>query len=92
MCKDLLSGTGKEGGVCLIDKDDGSRLGGGKLQDYDINSNTYASKFATNVVNPIPTNIPPESVSDTILESLMLTGYHYNYNYLFLLLNTNKYT
>ena len=49
-------------GVCVIDAQPQERFGGGKLQDYVINSNTNADKFVSNVVEEKPNMLPPESV------------------------------
>eukprot|EP01032_Pedospumella_encystans_P017823 gene17823-20301_t len=38
-------------GVCLIDEGPAAKFGGGKLQDYIINANTWANKFVTNVMD-----------------------------------------
>lgn len=69
---ELLSGNSKQdnnstAGICLIDAGNADRLGGGRLQDYVINSNTFGSKFYSNIMNPQPTNLPPETVSGTSL-------------------------
>lgn len=65
-----LQATPYLGGVCLIDKGSMQRLGGGTLQDYVINSNTYIGKFVTNVVNEKADNLPPEHTKHTLLEGL----------------------
>eukprot|EP01038_Epipyxis_sp_PR26KG_P010627 gene10627-14270_t len=57
-------------GVCLVDKSPIQRLGGGRLQDYVINSNTYASKFVSNVLNEKLDVFPEEKTSNTLLEKL----------------------
>ena len=57
-------------GVCIIDKCGIDRFGGGTLQDYVINSNTYANKFVTNVIENKPDVVPPESSQGTLLENL----------------------
>lgn len=49
------------------------RLGGGRLQDYLINSNTQGGKFVTNIVQDRPNIIPPEKATGTVLESLQKT-------------------
>ena len=58
-------------GVCLIDGGKEGRFGGGKLQDYWINSNTYADKFATNVIEEKPDNLPKESIKNTLIEQML---------------------
>jgi hypothetical protein len=57
-------------GVCLIDAGSASRFGGGKLQDYVINANTWATKFVTNVVEEKPDVLPRETVIRTPLQRL----------------------
>lgn len=57
-------------GVCLIDAGTPERVGGGRLQDYVINSNTWINKFATNVVEEKPDNLPAETVKNTLFDSL----------------------
>lgn len=50
LLRDIAEGSDdNEAGLCLIDKGPREKFGGGRLQDYVINSNTYANKFATNV-------------------------------------------
>jgi hypothetical protein len=49
-------------GVCIIDQSSSDRFGGGRLQDYAINSNTFANKFASNVVETKIDTLPPESL------------------------------
>ena len=61
-------------GVCIIDKSSKARFGGGRLQDYAINSNTYANKFASSVLDDKPASIPPEKCSGTSLEGLRMSG------------------
>jgi hypothetical protein len=60
----------KQAGVCLFDSSPPERFGGGRLQDYVINSNTFGGKFVTNVVQDKPNVIPPERASGTVLECL----------------------
>lgn len=57
-------------GVCIIDAGPFQRFGGGRLQDYCINSNTYVNKFVTHVIEEKPDNLPPERVKGTPLERL----------------------
>ena len=57
-------------GVCLIDHCSAERLGGGRLQDYAINSNTFANKFASNVLDDKQDTLPPESCVTTCFEKL----------------------
>jgi hypothetical protein len=47
------------------------RIGGGRLQDYIINSNTWINKFATNVLDEKPDNLPPETMKGTPFDSLL---------------------
>lgn len=63
------------GGICMIDKGNLERFGGGRLQDYAINSNTWAGKFVTNVIADKGDNLPPESIEGTILEKLRESQY-----------------
>jgi hypothetical protein len=63
----------KQAGVCIFDSAPPERFGGGRLQDYIINSNTFGGKFVTNIVQDKPNVIPPEKASGTILESLEKT-------------------
>ena len=70
MFSDLSSQVETAAGVCLIDASDLDRFGGGRLQDYMINSNTFGRKFVSNVVDDMPGMLPPETVADTPLESL----------------------
>lgn len=66
-------------GVCVIDGDSDTRLGGGRLQDYLINSNTWAEKFFSNVMTSFPAALPPESIENSVLESLSdKTSAHYS--------------
>lgn len=58
-------------GVCMIDAGGMDRIGGGRLQDYVINSNTWINKFASNVVEEKPENIPPETIKGTCFEPLL---------------------
>ena len=60
-------------GLCIIDKSSEARFGGGRLQDYAINSNTYANKFASSVLDDKPVSIPPEKCTGTSLERLRTT-------------------
>jgi hypothetical protein len=63
----------KQAGICLYDSSSPERFGGGRLQDYIINSNTFGGKFVTNIVQDRPNVIPPEKATGTILESLEKT-------------------
>ncbi|CAM9762520.1 unnamed protein product, partial [Ectocarpus fasciculatus] len=67
---ELCGCRGNSAGVCVVEKGPASRFGGGKLLDYEINSNTWGDKFATNVTKDKPNAMPPESVTGTPLESL----------------------
>ncbi len=67
---EICRGSDQEAGVCLLDGGSMERLGGGRLQDYIINSNTWADKFYTNVIEDKPNNIPPETIVGTKLEEL----------------------
>ena len=58
------------GGVALFDRGSSQKLGGGRLQDYLINSNTFGSKFVSNVVMDRPGMLPPEISTNTALEAL----------------------
>lgn len=58
-------------GICLFEGGSVERFGGGRLQDYVINSNTFINKFVTNVVDEKPDNLPPEKVRGTQLEKLI---------------------
>ena len=66
----LCSQGESSSGVCLIDACDKSRLGGGHLQDYMINSNTFGRYFVSNVIENKKTLVPPEDISGTPLEKL----------------------
>jgi hypothetical protein len=68
---ELCSGSATEAGVCILDKDTTERFGGGRLQDYIINSNTYAAKFVTNVLSEKVDVDPPERISGTNLTALL---------------------
>lgn len=57
-------------GVCLIDEGSIDRFGGGKLQDYVINANTWANKFVTNVMDDKGEVLPKETVAGTPLQKL----------------------
>eukprot|EP00598_Pedospumella_elongata_P005376 CAMPEP_0184983198 /NCGR_PEP_ID=MMETSP1098-20130426/12506_1 /TAXON_ID=89044 /ORGANISM="Spumella elongata, Strain CCAP 955/1" /LENGTH=1252 /DNA_ID=CAMNT_0027507003 /DNA_START=65 /DNA_END=3823 /DNA_ORIENTATION=- len=56
-------------GVCLIDEGPAAKFGGGKLQDYIINANTWANKFVTNVMDDKDV-LPKETVVGTPLQGL----------------------
>jgi len=56
-------------GVCLIDEGAPDKFGGGKLQDYVINANTWANKFVTNVMDDKDV-LPKETVAGTPLQVL----------------------
>eukprot|EP01031_Cornospumella_fuschlensis_P033659 gene33659-40721_t len=58
------------GGVCLVERGGLDRLGGGRLQDYVINSNTHVDKFVLNVTQDKQDNLPPESVKNSVLDGL----------------------
>lgn len=68
--KELLEANGESLGTCIVDKENRSRFGGGKLQDYIVNSNTYGSKFATNITCNKDEVIPKETISNTTFASL----------------------
>ena len=70
MIEDLCSQSVTAAGVCIIDGSSRERFGGGRLQDYLINSNTFAKKFVSNVIDDKPNMLPPEMVTGTPLESL----------------------
>lgn len=57
-------------GVCIIDQCTLKRFGGGRLQDYVINSNTFANKFAANVLEDKADSLPPETCKGTYFEKL----------------------
>jgi len=40
----LLKGAEKSAGVCVVESGNENRFGAGRLQDYEINSNTWANK------------------------------------------------
>ena len=65
----LSNGT-QVGGTCIIDGGAEDRFGGGRLQDYEINSNTDADAFVTNIIGDKPSQLPPESATGTDLELL----------------------
>lgn len=67
---ELLQGSDDSLGTCIIDKDHQDRFGGGKLQDYIVNSNTYGSKFATNITCNKDEVIPKETIHNTKFASL----------------------
>ena len=70
---DILCGADEKlklSGVCVIDKSVPDRFGGGRLQDYAINSNTFASKFAANVLDEKFDTLPPESCKGTYFEKI----------------------
>lgn len=67
---ELCSESELAAGLCIIDGSTRERFGGGRLQDYLINSNTFAKKFVSNVIDDKPGLIPPEKVTGTPLESL----------------------
>ena len=70
---DILCSSDEElklSGVCIIDKSGPDRFGGGRLQDYAINSNTFASKFASNVLNEKFDTLPPESCKGSYFEKI----------------------
>ena len=60
----------KLSGVCIIDQGSLARFGGGRLQDYSINSNTFAVKFASNVLDDKYESLPPEVCTGTYFEKL----------------------
>lgn len=57
-------------GVCIIDKSTPDRFGGGRLQDYAINSNTFANKFASNVLDEKFDTLPPESCEGSYFDKI----------------------
>jgi hypothetical protein len=57
-------------GVCLIDQSTADAFGGGKLQNYIINANTWANKFVTNVMDDKPDVVPQETVTGTPFQRL----------------------
>lgn len=57
-------------GICIIDQNGLDKFGGGKLQDYVINSNTSGNKFVENVIEDKPENLPKETVKKTALANL----------------------
>ena len=68
-----LCGADKESqlsGVCIIDQCSLDRFGGGRLQDYSINSNTFAVKFASNVLDDKQESLPPELCTGSYFEKL----------------------
>lgn len=67
---EVCRGSAAEAGVALLDGDTAERLGGGRLQDYLINANTWADNFYTNVCEDKPNNIPPETIAGTPLVAL----------------------
>ena len=67
---DLCEASKTHAGVCLLEAGTADRIGGGRLQDYLINSNTFANKFYSGVMDCQPTNLPPESVAGTCLARL----------------------
>lgn len=72
-------------GVCLIDQGGASKFGGGKLQEYVINSNTSGNKFVDNIIEEKPEHIPKESIHKTPLVELGGTPaaselLHFGYN------------
>jgi len=77
LCSEV-STVGQDGakvcGVCVLDADRADRLGGGRLQDYVINSNTNGDAFVNNVLQDRPALIPPEASQGTCLESLRPRG------------------
>lgn len=68
-------------GVCLIDQCSLDRFGGGRLQDYEINSNTFANKFSSNVIQDKTDTLPPESCTGSYvcIVSTWLRNYKYFY-------------
>jgi hypothetical protein len=67
---ELCAGNRNDAGVCILDKSGKERYGGGRLQDYIINSNTYAAKFVTNVLSEKLEVDPPERIIGTTLVNL----------------------
>lgn len=67
---ELCAPRGSSAGLCIVERGPIARFGGGKLLDYEINSNTWGDKFALNVINDKPNAMPPESVTGTPLEAL----------------------
>ena len=70
----IVEGNDTEAGVLLIDSSAEQRLGGGKLQDYAISSNTWGNKFYTNVLEEKPEALPPEIIANSPLRSLVEQG------------------
>ena len=70
MIHELCSQSDTAAGVCLIEAGELQKFGGGRLQEYRINSNTFGRKFVTNVIEDKPTLEPPEIVEETQLEKL----------------------
>lgn len=60
----------KTAGVVMLEKGPSSRVGGGSLAEYAINSNTNAVKFAKNVLSDRLDVVPQERVTGTVLEPL----------------------
>mmetsp|Transcript_12468 Transcript_12468/g.12882 ORF Transcript_12468/g.12882 Transcript_12468/m.12882 type:complete len:1070 (-) Transcript_12468:84-3293(-) len=69
-CKRSLEYEGESAGVCIFDIGPKTRFGGGKLQDYKINSNTNGAKFVTNLTQDRPNVLPPEVATGTPLEHI----------------------
>jgi hypothetical protein len=71
--EELCSGDSAKSvaGVCWLEADKREeRMGGGRLQDYRINSNTFADSFFTSVLQQKLAQLPPESVAGTELACL----------------------
>lgn len=62
--------NGAAEGVLLLESGPPERLGGGKLAQYHINSNTNAQKFVKHILSDRPEVIPEERATGTVLEPL----------------------
>ena len=60
--------------VCVIDSQSFERFGGGRLQDYAINSNTDGDAFVTNILQDRKKMIPPEFASNSNLAELKISA------------------
>jgi len=57
----------------MIDRDNVDRFGGGHLQDYVINSNTFGRNFVTNITKDKPDSFPSDKIFNTCLQDLTRT-------------------